>query len=307
MSELNISENVCLAPYSTFRTGGPARFFAEPSNEEELKEAYRFAGEKGLDVFILGHGSNCLISDTGFDGLVIRIGKLMGDITHEPGEDGLVYVTAGAGCLLSRFGNYCADLGLEGAEFACGIPGTVGGAVFMNAGAYGREIKDIAVSVRYLEDNGIKEISAGECGFSYRTSIFDRKQANGEQPVILSMKAALKTGDREKIAAYVAELRQKRTASQPLDVPSAGSTFKRPEGYFAAKLIEDSGLKGFALDDSGAQVSPKHAGFVVNNNGAASAEDILRLINYVSDKVYMDSGVRLEKEVRLIGEFGGEG
>jgi UDP-N-acetylmuramate dehydrogenase len=177
---------------------------------------------------------------------------------------------------------------------------------FMNAGAYGREIKDIAVSVRYLEDGEVKEIPAGECGFSYRTSLFDRKQSNGEQPVILSMKAALKAGDREKIASYVAELRQKRTASQPLDVPSAGSTFKRPEGYFAAKLIEDSGLKGFALDDSGAQVSPKHAGFVVNNNGTAKAEDILKLIDYISGKVYEDSGVRLEKEVRLIGEFGGK-
>ena len=307
MPELKISENICLAPYSTFRTGGPARFFAEPANEEELKEAYRFAGEKNLDVFILGNGSNCLISDKGFDGLVIRIGKLMGDISSEVCDDGMAYVTAGAGCLLSKFGNYCADLGLEGAEFACGIPGTVGGAVFMNAGAYGREIKDIAVSVRYLEDDEVKEIPADECGFSYRTSIFDKKQARGEQPVILSMKAALKAGDKENIAAYVAELRQKRTSSQPLDVPSAGSTFKRPEGYFAAKLIEDAGLKGFALDESGAQVSPKHAGFVVNNNGSASAEDILRLINYVSDKVYKDSGVRLEKEVRLIGEFGGEG
>lgn len=307
MPELKISENVCLAPYSTFRTGGPARFFTEPSNEDELKEAFRFAKEKTLDVFVLGNGSNCLISDKGFDGLVIRIGKLMGDITSVNGEDGLTYVTAGAGCLLSRFGNYCADLGLEGAEFACGIPGTVGGAVFMNAGAYGREIKDIAVSVRYLEDDEIREIPASDCGFSYRTSLFDKKQSEGKQPVILSMKAALKAGDKEKISAYVAELRQKRTSSQPLEVPSAGSTFKRPEGYFAAKLIEDSGLKGFALDDSGAQVSPKHAGFVVNNNGTAKANDILRLIDYVSGKVFEDSGVRLEKEVRLIGEFGGEG
>ena len=203
MSELKISENVCLAPYATFRTGGPARFFAEPANEEELKDAYRFAGEKDLVVFILGNGSNCLISDKGFDGLVIRIGKLMGDISAKAGDDGITYVTAGAGCLLSKFGNYCADLGLEGAEFACGIPGTVGGAVFMNAGAYGREIKDIAVSVRYLEDGEVKEIPAEECGFSYRTSIFDKKQANGGQPVILSMKAALKSGDKEKIAAYV--------------------------------------------------------------------------------------------------------
>ena len=306
MSEIKISGNVCLAQYSTFRTGGPARFFTEPANEEELKEAFGFAGEKGLEVFILGNGSNCLISDKGFDGLVIRLGKLMGDITSETGDDGLTFVTAGAGCLLSRFGNYCADLGLEGAEFACGIPGTVGGAVFMNAGAYGREIKDIAVSVRYFEDGEIREVPASECGFAYRTSVFDKKQESGKQPVILSMKAALKSGDKEQIDACVAELRQKRTSSQPLDVPSAGSTFKRPEGHFAAKLIEDSGLKGFALDDSGAQVSPKHAGFIVNNNGSASAEDILRLINYVSGKVFEDSGVRLEKEVRLIGEFGGE-
>ena len=307
MSELAVRENVCLKPYSTFRTGGPARYFAEPSNEAELAKAFDFAGEKGLKVFVLGNGSNCLISDKGFEGLVIRIGKLMGDISSEEGPGGLTYVTAGAGCLLSRFGNYCAETGLGGAEFACGIPGTIGGAVFMNAGAYGREIKDIAVSVRYWENGEVKEISSSECGFAYRTSVFDKKQTDGKQAVILSMKAALKSGDKEKIYTYVEELKQKRTASQPLDVPSAGSTFKRPEGYFAAKLIEDSGLKGFSLDTSGAQVSPKHAGFIVNNNGSASAEDILKLIDYVSGKVYMDSGVRLEKEVRLIGEFGGEG
>ncbi|MBE7069049.1 MAG: UDP-N-acetylmuramate dehydrogenase [Ruminococcaceae bacterium] len=306
MPELKVSENVILKPYSTFRTGGPARFFAEPSNEKDLSEAFDFARGKGLEVFILGNGSNCLISDKGFDGLVIRIGKLMGDISSEEGHDGLTYVTAGAGCLLSKFGNYCAEAGFEGAEFACGIPGTVGGAVFMNAGAYGREIKDIAVSVRYFENGEIREIPASECGFAYRTSLFDKKAENGEDAVILSLKAALPKGDKEKILSYVEELRQKRTASQPLDVPSAGSTFKRPDGYFAAKLIEDSGLKGFALDNSGAQVSPKHAGFVVNNNGSASAEDILKLIDYISGKVFEDSGVRLEREVRLIGEFGGK-
>lgn len=307
MADLSVRENVCLKQYSTFRTGGPARYFAEPSCEDELAGAFAFAREKGLKVFVLGNGSNCLISDRGFDGLVIRIGKLMGDISSEEGKDGLTYVTAGAGCLLSRFGNYCAEAGLEGAEFACGIPGTVGGAVFMNAGAYGREIRDIALSVRYWEDGEVKDLSASECGFAYRTSLFDKKAANGESFVIISITAALPKGDKGKILSYVEELKQKRTASQPLDVPSAGSTFKRPEGHFAAKLIEDSGLKGFALDGSGAQVSPKHAGFVVNNNGTASAEDILRLIDYVSGKVYLDSGVRLEKEVRLIGEFGGEG
>ena len=172
MSEISILENVRLAPYSTFRTGGPARFFTEPSGEDELIEAFRFAEEKALEVFILGNGSNCLISDKGFDGLVIRIGKLMGGISSETGDDGLTYVTAGAGCLLSRFGNYCADLGLEGAEFACGIPGTVGGAVFMNAGAYGREIKDIAVSVRCLgieaEEDFQPAFGRSECRFHFQ-------------------------------------------------------------------------------------------------------------------------------------------
>ena len=203
MADLSVRENVCLKQYSTFRTGGPARYFAEPSCEDELAGAFAFAREKGLKVFVLGNGSNCLISDRGFDGLVIRIGKLMGDISSEEGKDGLTYVTAGAGCLLSRFGNYCAEAGLEGAEFACGIPGTVGGAVFMNAGAYGREIRDIALSVRYWEDGEVKEISASECGFAYRTSLFDKKAANGESFVIISITAALPKGDKGKILSYV--------------------------------------------------------------------------------------------------------
>ena len=174
----------------------------------------------------------------------------------------------------------------------------------MNAGAYGREIKDIAVSVTYLLDGEVKTVSADECCFGYRKSIFEKMASEGKEPVVLSLKARLKKGDIEKIKAYVAELKAKRCASQPVDVPSAGSTFKRPEGYYAGALIEGSGLKGFALDDSGAQVSPKHAGFVVNNEGKASAADVMRLIRYIQDKVYEDSGVRLETEVRLIGGDG---
>jgi len=174
----------------------------------------------------------------------------------------------------------------------------------MNAGAYGREIKDIAVEVTYLLDGEVLKISAEECNFGYRKSIFEQMEKDGRKPVIIALKARLKKGDKDQIQSYVAELKAKRSASQPIDVPSAGSTFKRPEGHFAGALIEGSGLKGFALDDSGAQVSPKHAGFVVNNGGKASAADVMRLIRYIQDKVYKDSGVRLETEVRLIGGDG---
>lgn len=300
---MTLEENVILKQFTTFKCGGPARYFAEPASSEELIDLIEYAKVNGLDVLILGLGSNMLISDKGFDGLVIRIGKKMGDIIVE--EDGeYKIITASAGCSLAWFGTKCVLEGLEGAEFCCGIPGTIGGAVFMNAGAYGREIKDIAVEVTYLLDNEVHTISAEECDFGYRMSVFEQMEKEGRQPVILSLKTRLKKGDKEKIQAYVTELKEKRTASQPIDVPSAGSTFKRPEGHFAGALIEGSGLKGFALDDSGAQVSPKHAGFVVNNGGKASAADVMRLIRYIQDKVYMDSGVRLETEVRLIGGDG---
>ena len=238
------------------------------------------------------------MSDEGFDGLVIRIGRKLGDISVEEDEDGAV-ITAGAGAPLSLLGNTAVKYGLEGAEFCCGIPGSVGGAVFMNAGAYGREIKDIAVSVRYLEKGGIKTMDASDCAFGYRTSVFERRS----DCIILGLTVRLAKGDPDKISAYVDELKSKRTTSQPLDVPSAGSTFKRPEGYFAGKLIEDSGLRGFKLDESGAQVSPKHCGFVVNNGGTASAADVMRLIRHVQQTVLDKQGVKIEPEVRLIGKF----
>ena len=301
---MNLEEGVILKPYTTFKCGGPAKYFAEPSSSEEIKELLSFAKEKGLPVLVLGLGSNMLISDSGFDGLVIRIGRNMSEISFEDMDDGYVEITAQAGASLASFGAKCTAESLEGAEFCCGIPGTVGGAVFMNAGAYGREIKDIAVSVTYLLDGEVKTVSADECHFGYRKSIFEKMAGEGKEVVVLSLKARLKKGDKDAVKAYVAELKAKRCASQPVDVPSAGSTFKRPEGYYAGALIEGSGLKGFALDDSGAQVSPKHAGFVVNNEGKASAADVMKLIRYIQDKVYEDSGVRLETEVRLIGGDG---
>ena len=302
MSEPAIQRDVSLRQFTTFKCGGPARYFAEPSSEEELVKLLAFAKESGLETFILGLGSNILVSDEGFDGLVIRIGRDLGGISVEEDDSG-AFITAGAGAPLSLLGNTAVKHGLEGAEFCCGIPGSVGGAVYMNAGAYGREIKDIAVSVKCLEDGVIKTVAAEDCMFGYRTSLFEQKE---EECIILGLTVRLAKGDPEKIAAYVEELKTKRTTSQPLDVPSAGSTFKRPEGYFAGKLIDDSGLRGFKLDESGAQVSPKHCGFVVNNGGTASAADVLRLIRYVQDTVLEKQGVKIEPEVRLIGKFNGE-
>ncbi len=305
MPDNGIQQNVPLAGYSTFRCGGPARFFAEPSDGHEVAWLFDWACDKNLNVFVLGNGSNCLISDEGFDGLVIRIGKNMGKLTSEELEDGRVLVTAGAGLSYARFGNYCVEQSLTGAEFACGIPGSCGGAVFMNAGAYGGETKDFISKVTYWNGEQILTIDGSRCEFGYRTSLFEKLNSEGKTAVILEMQAILSKGNKEDIVALTDDLRARRTASQPLDVPSAGSTFKRPEGYFAAKLIEEAGLKGFALDDSGAQVSPKHAGFVVNNGGRAKASDVMRLIDYVVEKVYESSGVKLEKEVRLVGNFGG--
>ena len=305
MADLNITENVPLAGYSTFRCGGPARYFAEPSTGDEVSELFKWAEDKGIEVFVLGNGSNCLISDEGFDGLVIRIARNMSGLSSEELDDGRVKITCGAGLPFARFGNYCTELSLTGAEFACGIPGSCGGAVFMNAGAYGGETKDFITSVTYWDGMSVKKIDGSLCNFGYRTSLFEQLAAEGNDAVILELEAVLSKGNKDEIVALTDELRAKRTASQPLDVPSAGSTFKRPEGYFAARLIEEAGLKGFALDDSGAQVSPKHAGFIVNNGGRAGASDVMKLIDYVTLKVYENSGVKLEKEVRLVGNFGG--
>ena len=305
MADIIIQENVPLAGYSTFRCGGPAKYFAEPSTADEVAQLFRWVAEMNEDVFVLGNGSNCLISDEGFDGLIIRIAKNMSELSSEELDDGRVKITAGAGLSFARFGNYCAELSLTGAEFACGIPGSCGGAVFMNAGAYGGETKDFVTKVTYWDGEAVSTIDGADCDFGYRTSLFEKLNCEGKTAVILGFEAVLSKGNKEEIMALVDDLRKRRTASQPLDVPSAGSTFKRPEGYFAAKLIEDAGLKGFALDDSGAQVSPKHAGFVVNNGGTARASDIVRLIDFVVEKVFENSGVRLEKEVRLVGNFGG--
>ena len=298
MADIDIRRDVSLKPYTTMRCGGPAAFFAEPESADQVGEAFEFARRESLPVVLLGAGSNVLISDKGFDGLVIRIGKPMSRIDCKI-SDGSGVIDCEAGAMLASFGVTCVNNGLEGAEFCCGIPGAVGGAVFMNAGAYGRQMADIVKEVTYWQDGDIRKISGDEADFGYRKSIF----TGMEDTVILGMKAEVPEGDITKIKEYADELRQKRINSQPLNHPSCGSTFKRPEGYFAGRLIEDAGLKGFSLDDSGARVSEKHAGFVVNVGGVASATDVYRLIRYVQDKVFSTSGVRLELEVKLIGDF----
>lgn len=293
-----VKTNVELKNLTTFKTGGEAEYFCEPFSIEEIREAITFAKENNLDITVLGAGSNVLIADSGIKGLVIRLGKNLSKVYTKEETSSYVAIYGEAGAMLASLALYAVKLGLNNVEFACGIPGSVGGAVFMNAGAYGGEMKHIIYSVDYLDDNlELQTVKAEACDFGYRHSIFTENSSW----IVVGCELRLTRGNKDEIEALVNELKAKRISSQPLDVPSAGSTFKRPEGHFAGRLIEDSNLKGFKLDDSGAQVSPKHAGFVVNNGGKASASDVLRLINYVSDKVYEDSGVRLEPEVRMLG------
>ena len=298
-----MTEGVVLKNLTTFKCGGPARYYDEPSSEEEIIRDIQFAKENSLPIFVLGGGANCLVSDKGFDGLVIKIGKGLSSFQLVE-NDNKATITAGAGLALRSFGTKVADAGFEGTEFACGIPGTLGGGVFMNAGAYGGEIKDLVTKVRYIDADGeAHELCGDELQFGYRRSAFTQMAKDGKIFVITEITAEVSRGNKEEIDARINEYKEKRTSSQPLDVPSAGSTFKRPEGYFAGKLIDDCGLRGYSIGDSAAQVSPKHCGFIVNNGGKATAQEVFDLIMDVSDKVFEKFDVRLEPEVRLIGEF----
>ncbi len=288
-----VSVDEPMSAHTTFRAGGKASCFAEPT-EEELAELMSFVTAEGLPYFILGNGSNVLFSDAGYDGLVISIGKNMAQIRTDGGA-----ITAGAGALLSSVAAEALRQGLTGLEFASGIPGSVGGGVFMNAGAYGGELKDVISRVTALTPAGEKKTyRTEELDFSYRHSIFTAEAA-GE--IVLSADFSLKEGDPDRIRETMQDLNARRREKQPLEFPSAGSTFKRPEGHFAGKLIQEAGLMGYAVGD--AMVSTKHAGFVVNT-GKASASDIYAVICHVQETVLEMSGVRLEPEVRLIGDFG---
>ena len=298
-----IRKNVALAQYTTMRVGGAADLLFEPKSLTEAALVYKAALCSRIPCMILGNGSNLVISDDGIEGLVIRLGESFAQIWTErdPEQDGATLVHAYAGALLSKTAMTCAKESLAGAEFAAGIPGSVGGAVHMNAGAYGGQMSDIVWRTVYLDANtgDLSVLTGDQHAFSYRDSFFLRN--NG---VILSVILRVFPGDRDAILSRIAELSQKRSASQPLTMPSAGSVFRRPEGYFAGTLIQECGLKG--LSEGGAAVSEKHAGFIVNT-GYATATDVWRLMNRVRDEVYNRRGVRLEPEILFDGRGFTEG
>lgn len=276
-----------MSRHTSFRIGGAAEFFALPEDAEEIQKIFKLCKTHDVPITVLGNGSNVLVSDAGIEGVVISVSDKMSKIEIN-GEN----IFAGAGVMLSRLANTAAKNSLSGLEFASGIPGTLGGAIVMNAGAYGGEMKDVIEAVGVMDSDGnVFEISAKDAGFGYRTSVFSKY-------LVLYGKLRLKKGDQEEIKAKMAELNAKRKEKQPLNFPSAGSTFKRPEGYFAGKLIEDAGLKGYRV--GGAQVSEKHSGFVVNAGGA-TAKDVKALIEDVQKKVKHDFGVTLEREIKYIG------
>ena len=291
---ISFRENEPLSVHCTFKIGGPAELFVLPESEEQLCRTVELCRAAGVRQYLLGNGSNILFADEGYRGVVIDMTALKNEIVFDtaPDADGET-VTAGAGQKLSALCTAALDRGLAGLEFAYGIPGTVGGAVYMNAGAYGGEMKDVLQSVRYLTAEGsIVEVPAEELDLRYRHSIFEE---NGG--CILSARFRLQKGDRDAIRARMNELMEKRIDKQPLDKPSAGSTFKRPAGAFAAALIDQCGLRGFR--HGGAAISDKHCGFVVNLGGATCA-DVLTLCEEVRAIVKEKTGYDLEKEIRVV-------
>lgn len=279
-----------MSRHTTFRVGGPADFFVTPKAKEEVRDVICICKEAGMPYYIIGNGSNLLVSDAGYRGVIVQIYKEMNEVKVE-GD----LVKAQAGALLSGIAAKALGAELSGFEFASGIPGTIGGACVMNAGAYGGEMKDVLEFVTVLTGEGkIIELGRNELELGYRTSVIAKKGY-----IVLGAVLKLERGDGEKIKTYMDELKEKRVTKQPLEYPSAGSTFKRPEGYFAGKLIEDAGLRGFQV--GGAQVSEKHCGFVINRDHATAA-DIMELMRQVQIRVKENSGVDLEPEVKRLGD-----
>ena len=277
-----------LAPHTSMKIGGACDIFLRVTNEASLKEVLTACREDKLPYFILGKGSNLLISDNGFRGCVIALSSGSNDISVSGN-----IITAWAGESLHSVCASALGNSLTGLEFAHGIPGSLGGALYMNAGAYGGEIKDVVKSCRYIDEHGeIREMSVGDMQLSYRSSIFSHREY-----VITSVTMELRHGDKDAIKSRMEELMQRRRDKQPLEFPSCGSTFKRPEGYFAAALIEECGLKGFSV--GGAQVSTKHSGFVVNTGGA-TFEDVMAVVNEVKRVVLEKKGIQLECEMLIL-------
>lgn len=289
----DLLEQAPMKEYVTFRAGGPARFLVFPDGEEELSAVMRACRTEGVQYLILGRGSNLLVSDRGFDGVVISLRRhfCTVDVDEETG-----ILTAGAGALMPSAALAALEAGLSGLEFASGIPGTVGGGVLMNAGAYGGEIRQVLLDVRVMDREGnVQTVTAAKAGLSYRDSVFLH-----DGRIVLSCHMQLHPDEKAQIRARMDDFNARRREKQPLEYASAGSTFKRPAGYFAGKLIQDCGLKGFCVGD--AQVSEKHAGFVINRK-EATASQIYSLCRQVQERVEEQTGVRLELEVRLAGDF----
>lgn len=288
-------EVLCREPMSkhtTFRIGGEADAFIHVSEADQLTTLIPELVKRNIPYYVIGKGSNLLVGDKGFRGVIIRLG----DAYESVKVSGNV-ITAGAGASMAQIAKAAAQNNLTGLEFAAGIPGTVGGGVIMNAGAYGGEMKDVITKVRFLcKDGSVKEYTGAEMCFGYRTSALKQKP----EYIVLEVELLLSPGNTEEIYAKMQELASRRKEKQPLEYASAGSTFKRPEGYFAGKLIGDAGLSGYAVGD--ARVSEKHNGFVINT-GHATATDVRTLIETVQCKVYEQFGVELEREVIYLGDF----
>lgn len=291
VGEENVFAEEPMKKHTTFRIGGPADYFVLPHSADEIAQTVRECEGLRIPWYIIGNGSNLLVGDRGVRGVVIRLFKNFSDVRVED-----TVVTAQAGALNSLIAKRALDAGLTGFEFAAGIPGTIGGAAVMNAGAYGGELKDVLDEVTVLDaDGAVRTLKNSELGLGYRTSVIPQAGY-----IVLEVKLRLRRSERERIAAQMEELRARRVEKQPLDYPSAGSTFKRPEGYFAGKLIMDAGLRGFSV--GGAKVSEKHCGFVINC-GDATAQDVVRLMEEIQRIVREKFGVQLEPEVKKIGEF----
>ena len=289
--EGNVLEHESMSRHCSFRAGGEARFFVTAQDTDILIKLMKLIEEEELEWFLLGNGSNLLVSDKGYDGIVIKLGDGFDDISVDADT-----VTAGSAAALSRIAAAAAEHSLSGMEFASGIPGSLGGALTMNAGAYGGEMKDIVRDVRiYFCGEGVCSIDNAGMEFGYRYSLLKKRRG-----IVLGSSLRLTHGIKEEILKKASGLNSQRREKQPLEYPSAGSTFKRPEGYFAGKLISDAGCKGMSA--GGACVSEKHAGFIINK-GNATATDIYRLMCRVQDKVRQAFGVMLEPEVILLGAF----
>lgn len=282
--------NEPMSRHTSFKIGGPADLLAMPTSEDELRRLLAKAQDAGVPVTLIGNGSNLLVRDKGVRGLVIKLGNMLTDIKIDGST-----ITFGSGVALSMAAKTAANNALTGMEFAVGIPGSIGGAVYMNAGAYDGEMSNVVDSVRVMDMAGnIKEMTAADLQFGYRKTALQNSGL-----IVTAVTVAMQRGDVDAINAKMADFSQRRISKQPLEMPSAGSMFKRPPGYFAGTLIDQTGLKGYSV--GGAQVSTKHAGFVVNTGGATAA-DVLQLIRDVQDKVLAAHGVLLQPEVLVIGE-----